>query len=91
MSIPPEKNFPMPPLSSDSRILVTGGGEFLGQHLVRVLHSRFSVQSIDVQNPEGGKDFFPGSVMDAGQVDAALETTRFFPKSPICQNINCLI
>lgn len=61
----------MPPLSANSRVLATGGGGFLGRHLVRELRSRFSVVSFDLQNPEGG-NFFQGSVTDVGQIEAAL-------------------
>jgi nucleoside-diphosphate-sugar epimerase len=63
----------MPPLSSSTRVLVSGGGGFLGRHLVKVLQSRFHVVSLDVQNPEGGADFIEGSVTDAALIDRAME------------------
>ncbi len=63
----------MPALSSDSRILVTGGCGFLGSHLVGVLRSRYPVVAFDVRNPGGDEAFREGSVTDAEQIDGSLE------------------
>lgn len=63
----------MPALSSDTRILVTGGCGFLGSHLVSVLRSRFPVVPFDVRNPGGDGSFVEGSVTDAGRIDEVLE------------------
>jgi len=63
----------MPPLSSNARVLVTGGCGFLGRHLVNVLRTRFQVTSFDVQNPENDPDFIQGSVTDPAMIESALE------------------
>jgi nucleoside-diphosphate-sugar epimerase len=65
--------FPMPPLATSSRLLVTGGCGFLGRHLVEVLRTKYEVTSFDVQSPSGDPSFCKGSVTDAVQIDAALE------------------
>ncbi|MFZ4681203.1 MAG: NAD-dependent epimerase/dehydratase family protein, partial [Terrimicrobiaceae bacterium] len=63
----------MPPLSPSARVLVTGGGGFLGRHLVKVLQSRFRVVSLDVQNPAGEADMIEGSVTDVSLIDRTME------------------
>jgi nucleoside-diphosphate-sugar epimerase len=63
----------MPSLSPASRILVTGGGGFLGRHLVKVLQGRFQTVVLDVQNPEGAAGFLEGSVTDASLIARSME------------------
>lgn len=62
----------MSQILANDRVIVTGGGGFLGRHLVRVLRSEFTVLAFDIQNPGGEEGFITGSVTDGAIIDAAL-------------------
>ncbi|MBR0716805.1 NAD-dependent epimerase/dehydratase family protein [Bradyrhizobium liaoningense] len=59
-----------------TRVLVTGGSGFIGQHLVAALHDRgHKVRILDVRPPTALSpdiDFVQGSVLDRAAVDRAL-------------------